>query len=153
LDPVLSLSNLDLSFSFAASVTVNIVPPSGARPCPPSERVLCNHGRETTQSIPFTQTGYEDASPGFSLLFVFPKKIAGIEVHADDLMFEAIRCEMPAPRRNKFGIFYGTYRITPFQGISQFLFYSRTEYSKTGVHFRYLSVPVALACTRFLTSF
>jgi len=81
------------------------------------------------------------------------KKIAGIEVHAGDLMFEALRCEMPGSGRNEIGIFYDTYRIPPFQGTSQFLFYSKSEYSRTGVHFRYLSVPVALACTRFLTSF
>jgi hypothetical protein len=102
LDPVFSLRSLDLSFSFAVSVTVNIVPPSCARPCPPSQRVFCNHGRETTAP---TVTGQEHAVHSvyasrermcltrFVLIVRVQKKFAGMKVHAGDLMFEAIRCE------------------------------------------------------------
>ena len=109
LDPFFNLNNLDLSFSFAASVTVNMVSPSRARPCLLRNGCRATNRRETTTPA---VTGQEHALHSicasreqrclarcFLILRVPQKKFAGIEAHAGDPMFEAIRCELPRSGR------------------------------------------------------
>ena len=137
LDPVFSLSSLDLSFSFAAFVTVNMVSPSRARPCPLGNG--CPATMDAKPRSPFRLRKQGTKMPRQVCVdsSCSQKKIAGIEAHAGDPMFEAIRCEIPGAGRNAFATFYVTYRIPSFRRTSQFLFHAPLEQAAKSLSHRH----------------